>query len=90
MSLLTTHLHCHESEPKGASNPELSHYSLTHYPTLPGWLRARASTTLPRIEFRRQDQWPRIELHGEDETAVLHEGCMDLCQYSRSLPSLAS
>jgi len=29
MLLLTTHLHCHESEePKGASNPELSHYSL--------------------------------------------------------------
>jgi len=33
MLLLTMHLHCHESEPKGASNPELSHYS-TRYPTL--------------------------------------------------------
>jgi hypothetical protein len=36
MLLLTTHLHCHESEePKCASNPELSHYSLySLYPTL--------------------------------------------------------
>ena len=27
MLLLTMHLHCHESEPKGASNPEQSHCS---------------------------------------------------------------